>query len=215
MDLKLTDTEVRVLGCLIEKEMATPDYYPLSLNALINACNQKSNREPVVSYDERTVLNALEGLIKKDLGWQSYSGRVSKYSHNFIKTNKFINKEAAIFCVLFLRGPQTAGELRERTERLYRFDSIEEMKDVLLNLEEMGYVKLLPRQAGQKEPRYIHLLSDVPDPLGMEMPGPPPATARMVNAEDDRVAKIEEELKNLRQELEELKQGFLEFKNQF
>ncbi len=140
-------------------------------NALINACNQKSNREPVVSYDERTVLNLL--------------------------------------------GPQTAGELRERTERLYRFDSIEEMKDVLLNLEEMGYVKLLPRQAGQKEPRYIHLLSDVPEPLGMEMTGHPPATARIVNAEDDRVAKIEEELKNLRQELEELKQVFWEFKNQF
>ena len=140
---------------------------------------------------------------------------VPKYAHSFLKAHNLINKEAATLCVLFLRGPQTAGEIREHTERLYRFNSIEEVKEILQSLEDMGYVKLLPRQAGQKEPRYIHLLSDVPEPLGMEMTGHPPATARMVNAEDDRVVKIEEELKNLRQELEELKQGFWEFKNQF
>src|SRR3989304_6035649 len=105
--------------------MTIPDYYPLSLNALVNGCNQKSNREPVVTYDEETVLKALEGLKGKELVWQSDLSRVAKYSHNFLKARNLVNKEAAILCVLFLRGPQTAGEIRERTERLYRFNTIE------------------------------------------------------------------------------------------
>lgn len=203
-DLKLTNEEIRVLGCLIEKEMTTPDYYPLSLNAIVNACNQKSNREPVVSYNEETVLRNLDSLKGRDLVWQSDLSRVAKYSHSFLKAGNLVNKEAAILCVLFLRGPQTAGEIRERTERLYRFDSIEEAKEVLHNLEEMGYVKLLPRQHGLKEPRYTHLLSDI-------MVSP----VYDNNAEDEQIKKLGEELTMLRQELEELRQEFQEFKRQF
>ena len=218
-DLKLSNEDIRVLGCLIEKEMTTPDYYPLSLNALVNACNQKSNREPVVSYNEETVLRILDSLKGRDLVWQSDLSRVAKYSHSFLKAGNLVNKEAAILCVLFLRGPQTAGEIRERTERLYRFDIIEEAKEVLHNLEEMGYVKLLPRQHGLKEPRYTHLLSDVMVDI-MDHPGRE-MTAHMVspvhdnNAEDEQIKKLGEELTRLRQELEELRQEFQEFKRQF
>ena len=218
-DLKLSNEDIRVLGCLIEKEMTTPDYYPLSLNALVNACNQKSNREPVVSYNEETVLRILDSLKGRDLVWQSDLSRVAKYSHSFLKAGNLVNKEAAILCVLFLRGPQTAGEIRERTERLYRFDIIEEAKEVLNNLEEMGYVKLLPRQHGLKEPRYTHLLSDVMVDI-MDHPGRE-MTAHMVspvhdnNAEDEQIKKLGEELTRLRQELEELRQEFQEFKRQF
>ena len=214
-DLKLTDEEVRVLGCLIEKEMTTPDYYPLSLNALVNGCNQKSNREPVVSYDEETVLRTLQNLKGMDLVWQSDLSRVAKYSHNFLKARNLVNKEAAILCVLFLRGPQTAGEIRELTERLYRFNTIEEAKDVLNNLEEMGYVKLLPRQHGLKEPRYTHLLSDMMEHPVREVPAHSVSPAHDINAEDEQIKKLGEELTRLRQELEELRQEFQEFKRQF
>lgn len=218
MNLKLSDTEVRVLGCLMEKEMATPEYYPLSLNALVNGCNQKSNRDPVVSYDEKTVLDAIEGLKEKGLGWQSDSGRVSKYSESFIKSRNLVHKEAVILCVLFLRGPQTAGELRERTDRLHRFDSMEEVKETLRNLEEMGYVKLLSRQPGRKEPRYTHLLSgllDIQEHQGPETTVPSIAPAQPDDADDKQVASLEKDLRKLRQDFEELKQEFLRFKEQF
>ena len=215
IDLKLTDEEVRVLGCLLEKEMTTPDYYPLSLNALVNGCNQKSNREPVVSYDEKTVLKALDSLKGKELVWQSDLSRVAKYSHNFLKAHNLVNKEAAILCILFLRGHQTAGEIRERTERLYRFNTIEEAKEVLNSLEEMGYVKLLPRQHGLKEPRYTHLLSDVTEDPGKEVTAHPLSPVHHNNAEDEQINKLRDELTRLRQELEELQQEFQEFKSQF
>ena len=231
-DLKLTDEEVRVLGCLIEKEMTIPDYYPLSLNALVNGCNQKSNREPVVTYDEETVLKALEGLKGKELVWQSDLSRVAKYSHNFLKARNLVNKEAAILCVLFLRGHQTAGEIRERTERLYRFNTIEEAKEVLNSLDEMGYVKLLPRQHGLKEPRYTHLLSDVTEdpvsPYKDETHMSPSLTQDNENtlpfkgrdrvgmgSSSEQINKLQDELTRLRQELEELRQEFQEFKSQF
>ncbi len=215
MELKLTEAEVRVLGCLIEKEMTTPDYYPLSLNALVNACNQKSNRDPVVSYNEETVTRTLESLKGKDLVWQSDLSRVPKYAHSFLKAQNLVNKEAAILCVLFLRGPQTAGEIRERTERLYSFNSIEEAKEVLQSLEEMGYVKLLPRKHGLKEPRYTHLLSEVLENAGTEMAEHLLLSDHVNNTENERVTKLEEELARLRHEVEELKQTFLEFKRQF
>src|SRR4030066_2129509 len=167
--------------------MTTPDYYPLSLNALVNACNQKSNREPVVSYNEETVLRILENLKVTELVWQSDLSRVAKYGHNFLKARNLVNKEAAILCVLFLRGPQTACEIRERTERVYRFNTIEEAKEILNNLEEMGYVKLLPRQHGLKEPRYTHLLSDLMADIvehpGTEITARPVLPAHHTNAE--------------------------------
>ena len=215
VDLKLTDTEVRVLGCLIEKEMTTPDYYPLSLNAIVNGCNQKSNREPVVSYDEETVMETLDSLKGKDLVWQSDLSRVPKYAHSFLKTCNLVNKEAAILCILFLRGPQTAGEIRERTERLYKFNSIEEAKEILQSLEEIGYAKLLPRQHGRKEPRYIHLFSDIQESMSEEMPGHPIPQTHEDHAEQELAARFGEELKKLRQDFEELKHEFQEFRKQF
>ncbi|WDT81786.1 MAG: YceH family protein [Candidatus Manganitrophus sp.] len=159
MDFVLTDAEVRVLGCLIEKEMATPDYYPLSLNALQNACNQTSNRDPVVSYDEKTVAEALEALKTKRLVTQDQLGRVPKYSELFLKSANLVQREAAVLCVLMLRGAQTVGEIRGRTGRLHSFASLEEAQKTLQTLEEWGYVALLPRQPGRKESRYAHLLS--------------------------------------------------------
>ncbi|MCC6543032.1 MAG: YceH family protein [Nitrospirae bacterium] len=214
-DLKLTKEDVRVIGCLIEKEMTTPDYYPLSLNALVNACNQKSNRDPVVSYSEETVLRTLDSLKSKELAWQSDLSRVAKYSHNFLKARNLVNKEAAILCILFLRGHQTAGEIRERTERLYKFNTIEESKEVLNNLEEMGYVKLLPRQHGMKEQRYTHLFSDIEELPGTDTASYPVSYTNDTNAEDERIEKLREELTRLRQELETLRQEFQEFKQQF
>ena len=215
MDFKFTDTEVRVLGCLIEKEMTTPDYYPLSLNAIVNGCNQKSNREPVVFYDEETVMETLDSLKGKDLVWQSDLSRVPIYAHSFLKTHNLVNKEAAILCILFLRGPQTAGEIRERTERLYKFNSIEEAKEILQSLEEIGYAKLLPRQHGRKEPRYIHLFSDIQESMSEEMPGHPIPQTHEDHAEQELAARFGEELKKLRQDFEELKHEFLEFRKQF
>lgn len=212
MDFVLTDTEVRVLGCLIEKEMATPDYYPLSLNALQNACNQTSNREPIVAYDEKTVAGALEGLKGKQLAMQDNLGRVPKYSESFLKKANLVQREAAILCILMLRGPQTVGEIRGRTERLHPFESLEEVQKTLQTLEEWGYVKLLPRQPGRKESRYAQLLSGLPankeESAGAE---PLPQTP----TESEAVLKLQEEIQTLRQELETLKQAFQDFKNQF
>lgn len=212
MDFVLTNTEIRVLGCLIEKEMATPDYYPLSLNALQNACNQTSNRDPVVSYDEKTVTDAVEGLKAKRLVLQDHLGRVPKYSETFLKTANLVQREAAVLCVLMLRGPQTIGEIRGRTERLHPFGSLEEAQKTLQTLEEWGYVTLLPRQPGRKESRYAHLLSGAPE-NGEEAPSDSPP--QNTSAGDESVAKLEEEVKSLRQELEELKRTLLDFKAQF
>lgn len=212
MDFVLTNTEIRVLGCLIEKEMATPDYYPLSLNALQNACNQTSNRDPVVSYDEKTVTDAVEGLKAKRLVLQDHLGRVPKYSETFLKTANLVQREAAVLCVLMLRGPQTIGEIRGRTERLHPFGSLEEAQKTLQTLEEWGYVTVLPRQPGRKESRYAHLLSGAPE-NGEEAPSDSPP--QNTSAGDESVAKLEEEVKSLRQELEELKRTLLDFKAQF
>jgi uncharacterized protein YceH (UPF0502 family) len=158
MEPMLDEMEARVLGSLIEKELTTPDYYPLSLNALTNACNQKSNRDPVVSYTEETVQTVLEGLEQKGLIHKSVIGRVSKYEETFIRPRNLVTRESAVLCVLLLRGPQTAGELRGRTERMGRFESLEEVHETMSRLEEWGYVRRLARLAGHKEARYAHLL---------------------------------------------------------
>ena len=158
----LTDTEVRVLGCLVEKEFATPEYYPLSRNALQNACNQTSNRDPVVSYDEKTVSEAIERLKEKRLILQENRGRVPKFEETFLKSANLVQREAAVLCVLMLRGPQTVGEIRGRTERLHPFEELEAVQQTLQTLEEWGYVKLLPRQPGRKESRYAHFFSVFP-----------------------------------------------------
>lgn len=212
MDFVLTETEARVLGCLIEKEMATPDYYPLSLNALQNACNQTSNRDPVVSYDEKSVTAALEGLKAKRLVTQDHLGRVPKYSELFLKNGNLVQREAAVLCVLMLRGPQTVGEIRGRTERLHPFGNLEEVQKTLQTLEEWGYVALLPRQPGRKESRYAHLFSGAPE-AGEERVSE--AAPQNVPAEIEAVTKLEEEVKSLRQEMEELKRTLHDFKAQF
>ena len=221
IEYELTSQEMRVLGCLLEKEMATPDYYPLSLNGLLNACNQKSNRNPVVSYDEETVLQGLDALKAKQLAWQSNASRVPKFEHLFGKKLNLLQKEMAVICLLLLRGPQTVGELKNRAERLYSFESLEEVGESLQVLEEMKLVRQLPRMPGQKESRIMHLLagepvtsepnySDDKDASGYETTAGEPKVAG-----DTRMAALEEETSLLRQELEELKQEFKIFREQF
>ena len=158
--VKLTPAEARVLGSLIEKEITTPDYYPLSLNALMNACNQRSNREPIMNLDEDDVRQALHGLEAKQLAGRARSadGRVTKYEHWLGEAFNFSRAETALICVLLLRGPQTPGELRGRTERLHEFTEISDVTAGLQKLTERTLVALLPRQPGARESRYAHLL---------------------------------------------------------
>ena len=162
MGQELTEVEVRVLGALVEKETTTPEYYPLSLNALVNACNQKSNREPVTALDEETVRKALRSLTDRVMV-RSASGdsRVAKYEHRLNELYNFHRHEIAVLCVLMLRGPQTPGELRTRAERMYAFEDLDAVHAALnlLMRREQALVKVLPRQPGTKESRYMHLLS--------------------------------------------------------
>jgi uncharacterized protein YceH (UPF0502 family) len=213
MDILISDPEVRVLGSLMEKEITTPDYYPLSLNALTNACNQKSNRDPVVVYDEKTVVRALDGLKEQQLARQSNVSRVPKYEQNFTRPRNLVDREAAIVCVLLLRGPQTVGEIRGRTERLYKFAGLEEVEETLGSLEELGYIRKLPRQPGRKESRYAHLLSGEPETASVGLARPEAAVLE-VQAENETMARFEEELTVLRKDFEELKADFLDLKSQ-
>jgi len=209
MGIQLDDVEVRVLGALMEKEVATPEYYPLSLNALVNACNQKSNREPVVSYDEDTVETALAGLRAKGLAARlsGHDMRVPKHSHRLSEVINLGRREAAVLCVLMLRGPQTAGELRSRTERLYQFDDLEAVDACLTRLMEWQpepLVARLPRQVGYKEVRYAHLLA-----------GEPPAQPPIVEPRHDPPAQLQTRVDRLEAEVADLKRQFAEFKRQF
>jgi uncharacterized protein YceH (UPF0502 family) len=216
IEYELTPEQVRVLGCLMEKEMATPEYYPLTLNALVNACNQKSNRNPVVSFDEDTVLNALDGLKEYQLAWQSNTARVPKYEQHFGKNQHLVQRELSIICLLLLRGPQTVGELRGRSERMYSFASLEEVNDTLQELQERELITQIARRPGQKEARFIHLLSGEQEEM-TESSGYEPAgtTSRQGSAIDERITALEEETSILREELAELKQMFMDFKGQF
>jgi hypothetical protein len=215
MEIRLTETEVRVLGSLMEKEMATPEYYPLSLNALTNACNQKSNRHPVVSYDDTTVVRALDDLKEKGLARQSNVSRVPKYEQNFVVPRNLVRREAAVVCILLLRGPQTIGEIRGRTERLYQFADLEEADETLSSLIELGYVAKMPRQPGRKESRYAHLLAGEPKFIEQEMIASLEPATLEVRAADEKTAELAESVQALRSEVEELKQAFFDFKKQF
>jgi len=214
MGMQLDDAEVRVLGALMEKEIATPEYYPLSLNALVNACNQKSNREPVVSYDEDTVETALAGLRAKGLAvrMSGHDMRVPKHAHRVSEVINLGRREAAVLCVLMLRGPQTAGELRGRTERLYEFDDLEAVDACLTRLMEWEPEPLavrLPRQVGYKEVRYAHLLSGEPPAIpATQFPG-----ARETH--DGPIARLQASVDRLDAEVADLKRQFAEFKKQF
>lgn len=216
MDISLTLQEARVLGCLMEKEMATPEYYPLSLNALTNACNQKSNREPVVSYDEQTVVAALDGLREKKLVRQSTLSRVPKYEQIFSTATHLVPREVAVICTLLLRGEQTIGEIRNRSERLFTFNSLDETLEALTNLEEMKLVTRLARQPGHKESRYLSLLagrsakeSDEPVPAGSELVPVEPRN------DGDRITELQHQIDELRREMDQLKQTFASFTAQF
>jgi uncharacterized protein YceH (UPF0502 family) len=218
MDIALDDVEVRVLGCLIEKELTTPDYYPMTLNAITNACNQKSNRDPVASYEETTVVQGLDGLRKRGLALiaQTDGGRVPKYRHFLVEKFGLVRKELAVLCELMLRGPQTVGEIRARGSRMYGFEDLEEADATMLELAERGepWVVKLPRQAGRKECRYMHLLSGMPRieengrAVSTEAVGPDGQT------DDERVARLEKELETLRCDFESLKRAFIELKSQ-
>lgn len=213
-DFELNAVEARVLGCLLEKEMATPEYYPLSLNGLVNACNQKSNREPVVSYDEHAVAQALESLRDKRLVWRTDAARVPKYGQEVDRKFSLQAPEMALLCLLLLRGPQTIGELRGRTERLYGFADLDKAGATLQGLEEMGLLRKLPRQPGRKESRYAHLLAGEPE--NVESPAATPeAAVLLVRAENERLASLEQEIEGLRTELRELHAAFVDFKRQF
>ncbi len=215
MDILLTDNEVRVLGCLMEKEMATPDYYPLSLNALTNACNQKSNRNPVVSFDEETVVYALNTLREQKLARQSNVSRVPKYEQIFSENLNLITREAAIICILLVRGPQTVGEIRSRTERLYAFQNLDEVQETMSSLEDMELVNKLPRQPGRKESRYAHLLSGEPQETIVETAPRPEAATIIVRRETERVEDLQEQIDKLRQAIQTLEHDFVTFKSQF
>ena len=207
MDWQLDAAEARVLGSLMEKEITTPEYYPLSLNALVNACNQKSNREPVVNYDDDTVETALEGLRAKGLSVRitGRESRVPKHAQRFTETLNLGRREAAVICLLLLRGAQTVGELRTRSERLYPFDDLEAVEHTLDRLAEMGFTKRLPRQPGFKEPRYAHLLSG---DIEVTEEGPAPAAAEGGPSLRERVATLEEEMAELKRQFAEFKRSF-------
>jgi len=215
-NILLSDVEARVLGALIEKEITTPEYYPLSLNALANACNQKSNREPVMNLDENTVLQALSRLDDDNLaGIANAEGRVTKYEHRLQEVFNFHRNEIAVLCVLLLRGPQTPGELRTRTERLYKFEDLESVQAALQKLmqREPSLAKLLPRQPGFKEARYAHLLSG--DVEVAEAARPRVEAPSVAGRSDERVGRVEEEIAALRREVEDMKKQLLDFRKQF
>ncbi len=216
VEFELSPEEARVLGALMEKELATPEYYPLSMNGLVNACNQKSNRNPVVTYDEGIVLQALEGLKENQLAWQSNAARVPKYEEHLGKRLNLVPRELSLICLLLLRGPQTVGELRGRSERMYAFATLEEVGDTLQALEEMGLVRQQPKQPGQKEARFVQLLAGEPE-IAEAAGGYATETAPegQVTARGERIAAMEEETRSLREELDSLKQAFLDFKQQF
>jgi uncharacterized protein YceH (UPF0502 family) len=213
----LTEVETRVLGSLIEKDTTTPEYYPLSLNALINACNQKNNRDPVMNLDESAVRQALDSLQSENLAGPSNVAdtRVTKYEHRLQEVFNFSRGETAILCVLLLRGPQTPGELRGRTERMHRFEGLDDVQSKLQRLmqREPSIVKVLPRQPGTKEARYMHLLSgDVaPHSEAREI-----ATATPVSGEHgEAIARLQGEVDELRKEVNDLKEQVERFRKAF
>jgi uncharacterized protein YceH (UPF0502 family) len=217
MDIQLTEIEVRVLGALVEKDTTTPDYYPLSLNALVNACNQKSNREPVMNLDQSTVQDALDSLTAKGLAGplSSAESRVTKYAHRLQEVFNFDRRETAVLCVLLLRGPQTPGELRVRTDRMYPFDDLAAVESAVRRLmeREPPLVKKLPRVPGTKESRYAHLLAG--DVEAWEAGVESTSASGTAGPDDERIARLEHEVAALQKELADLRQQFADFRKQF
>ncbi|MBI4852976.1 MAG: DUF480 domain-containing protein [Acidobacteria bacterium] len=223
MDSTLNPVEIRVLGALVEKHLSTPDYYPLSLNALVNACNQLSNREPVVSYDENIVLKALDSLRKKGLA-RAISGpdiRVPKYAHAVEDFFNLAIQEVAVLCVLMLRGVQTVGEIRGRSGRLYEFSDLSEVEltiQGLIDRQPQALIVRLPRQPGTKESRYSHLLGgivEVEQKTNELKQSETEQVETLSSNENERIDRLEKEIEELRKQLGLLSQQFQEFKHQF
>jgi uncharacterized protein len=217
MDIILSDVEARVLGALIEKDLTTPEYYPLSLNALVHACNQKSNRDPFMNLDEDAVKQAMRTLNQKELAGpaDNMESRVTKYEHRLQEAFNFTRHEIAILCELLVRGPQTPGELRSRAERMHRFDDPGQVVSTLQRLaqREPPVVKILPRQPGTKEARYAHLLSGDVQTRAPE--AAPEAAVTQRTPDDERFARLENEVAALQNEVAELKRQLAAFRKQF
>ena len=237
MDIKITSVEARVLGALVEKEITTPEYYPLSLNALVNACNQKSNREPVMNLDEDAVVAAMRALDAREFAGAANTtdSRVRKYEHRLQEVFNFTRPETAVLCVLLLRGAQTPGEIRGRAERLHHFEELDEVVMALGKLmkREPSMVAVLPRQPGTKESRYLELMSGEAGAVAAQSSAT--GSARSASARDEafsqhienaapsarrdgsgeRVARLEAEVAELRGEIAALKAQFAEFRKQF
>ena len=217
MEFTLNAIEARVLGCLVEKELATPEYYPLTLNALTNACNQKSNRDPVMALVEADVVRALDSLRFQRLAHQSAEGvRAAKYCHNLDGLLRLEPQELAILAELLLRGPQTVGELRGRAERMAAITDLAAAEEALTALaqREPPLVVLLPRQPGRKEQRYAHLLSGPPEVSDESLLPIEPARAQVL-AENERLAALESDVAALRGELADLRAQLAAFRAQF
>jgi uncharacterized protein YceH (UPF0502 family) len=212
VDIHLTPNEIRVIGCLLEKQRTTPEQYPLSLNALTNACNQKSSRDPVLDLDEATVQETIDALMKKHYvtDKSGFGSRVTKYQHRFCNTEfgtlKFSEQATGILCVLLLRGPQTPGELRTRTERLCKFHDVGEVESTLEQLmqrDDGPFVMKLAREAGKRESRFAHLFGDVPEM--QEMAVAAPAKAAAPDAGAGRIEQLEQIVNRLQDEVASLK----------
>lgn len=222
MPLELNALETRILGCLLEKERLTPENYPLSLNSLTNACNQSTNRDPVTSYDEKTVESGLTSLREKKLAMVLFGAgsRVQKYRHRFEEHYTLDPEEVALICVLLLRGPQMLGELRTRTERFFTFASLEAVRDCLETLSKEGtsLVRLLPQMPGQKEQRYIQLLSEPGAYEQQQTPiytSPDDTGAPVGPRLSERVETLEKQIADLQGELQRIREEFAAFRKQF
>ncbi len=217
MEIILTDVEARVLGALIEKDLTTPEYYPLSLNALVHACNQKSNRDPLMTLDEDAVKLALRSLQQKQLAGpaDNMESRVTKYGHRLQEAFNFTRHEIAILCELLLRGPQTPGELRSRADRMHKFEDLGIVQTTLRRLmeREPPLVKVLPKQPGTKEARYAHLLSG--DVQGWDQEAKEEERIAASSSGGERIAQLETEVAKLLKEIEDLKRQFAAFRKQF
>ncbi len=217
----LSAVETRILGCLLEKERITPENYPLSLNSLIAACNQSTNRDPITAYDARTVEAGLDELRQKKLAVMimSAGSRVAKFRHELLKHFDLSPREVALLCVLLLRGPQTLGELRSRTERMQFFDSLEQVESFLADLArgESPLVRVLPARPGQKESRYVQLLSGeplMPESAPTQVIDSPPAATESA-MDSSRLEAVENQVAELRAELRSLREELLSFRKQF
>lgn len=217
MPEQLNEIEARILGALVEKQLTTPEYYPQTLNALVNACNQKNNREPVMALSESAVSNAVEALRDRNLIYVFYgsTSRVPKYKHMLPSVYELEPAETAVMAVLLLRGPQTLGELRTRTERMHEFQGLGEVQETLdgLSRREEPLVVKLPVLPGQKEARFAHTLSGEIDVEALAAAHP--TRSAQTSASADRITKLEEEVTALREEVESLKTTFEEFRKQF